>query len=112
MNFAIFDEDDDEEGGDQDGETMPKQEDMNIEGNEESKIVDRRLRTKEESKRKRVKDDVSDSDYYIDDPEEEKVNTKRTIKKQVKGDDTEDVRNLIDFSKSSEEDKEVKEKRK
>jgi len=96
MNFAIFDEDDDDEGGDQNTQFQPKQDLVKEEGKRQSysKLIESELG------QKAMKDE-----YEHRDGEEEKISTRRISKggKDVKVDDTQQVRNLIDFSSSEDE---------
>lgn len=112
MNFAIFDEDDDDEGGEYKMEVSTKQDEQPK--YEESKIssrFERFSKAKAERSTKRMKDDRGD---MKEDLEEEKIQTKKTKskKKAMKVDETEEIRNLVDFSASTEDDKVVKAKRK
>lgn len=103
VNFAIFDEDDDEEGGDQEVEYQAKLAndlpEEQSESDEESKIASKKKSRKIVKKPKFEEEKV----------QVQRRNPKRMSDKRV--DEEQELANLIDFSKSYKEDPEMNDKK-
>lgn len=110
MNYAIFDEDDDDEGGLQGVDYLTKQEYQPT--LEESKLGSRIMAATNIKTERQMKTSRDAPGTHIHDPEEEKVQIRKVRQKKVKVDETEKVKNLIDFSANSEEDVALRKKRK
>ena len=107
MNFAIFDEDDDDEGDDEgegEGRGSKERSDAPREEGKRARAATNRQRAEIQSKRA---NDISEED-----PEEEKIQPSRPVKKKVKNDDTSQVNTLLDFSIASGDKDSMSEKRK